>query len=81
MKNFCIAFVVLLFVLCAINLLFNINNRRYEIIMHPTYRADQYLLDTKTGKVWHLVEDKDKTLVWEPMFKLIPNNVENETNK
>ena len=81
MKNFCITFVVLFFMFCAINLLFNINNRRYEIIMHPTYRADQYLLDTKTGKVWHLVEDKDKTLVWEPMFKFIPNDVENETNK
>lgn len=35
--------------------------------MHPVVRADQYLLDTKTGHVWHLVEDqKDKLLIWCP---------------
>ena len=26
--------------------------------MHPVVRADQYLLDTKTGHVWHLVENQ-----------------------
>lgn len=48
----------------------NINYERYKIYMHPTYRADQYLLDTKTGDVLHLVEDskKDKMLLWEPMI-------------
>lgn len=28
---------------------------RYQIVMHPTFRADQYLLDTVTGQVWQLV--------------------------
>ena len=38
--------------------------------MHPVVRADQYLLDTKTGHVWHLVEDKkDKLLIWKLMLK------------
>ena len=42
--------------------------------MHPIVRADQYLLDTKTGQVWHLVEDqKDKLLIWEPMLKSNPS--------
>jgi hypothetical protein len=27
---------------------------RYQIIMHPTFRADQYLLDTSTGQIWQL---------------------------
>ena len=43
------------------------NNGRYQIVLHPTYRADQYLLDTKTGRTWHLVEGKDKLLLWEPL--------------
>lgn len=28
------------------------NVGRYQILMHPVVRADQYLLDTKTGQVW-----------------------------
>ena len=46
------------------------NVGRYQILMHPVVRADQYLLDTKTGHVWHLVEDKkDKLLIWKLMLK------------
>ena len=41
--------------------------------MHPVVRADQYLLDTKTGHVWHLVEGKNKLLLWEPMLKTNPS--------
>ena len=37
---------------------------RYQIIMHPTFRADQYLLDTATGKIWQLT--KFGTLKGEP---------------
>ena len=60
--------------LCLIAILTKTPNGRYQIIMHPTYRADQYLLDTKTGQVWHLVEDqKDKLLIWEPMLKSNPS--------
>ena len=32
---------------------------RYEIIMHPTIRADTVLLDTCLGRVWQVVEYKD----------------------
>ena len=39
------------------------NVGRYQILMHPEVRADQYLLDTKTGHVWHLVADK-KDKLW-----------------
>lgn len=50
------------------------NVERYQILMHPIVRADQYLLDTKTGQVWHLVENqKDKLLIWEPMLKSNPS--------
>ena len=59
--------------LCLIAILTKTNNGRYQIIMHPTYRTDQYLLDTKTGHVWHLVEGKDKLLLWEPMLKTNPS--------
>ena len=53
--------------LCLIAILTKTNNGRYQIVLHPTYRADQYLLDTKTGRTWHLVEGKDKLLLWEPL--------------
>ncbi len=66
----CIIF--LLVVLCVIELYIS-NNNRYQIYMHSTYRADQYLLDTRTGKVWHVVEDPhNKLLIWEPMLKSNP---------
>lgn len=29
---------------------------RFQIIMHPNIRADQYLLDTATGQVWQLIK-------------------------
>lgn len=46
----------------------------YQILMHPEVRADQYLLDTNTGHVWHLVEDKkEKLLILEPMLKSNPS--------
>lgn len=30
----------------------NPNNGRYVMYMNPLVRADQFILDTKTGKVW-----------------------------
>ena len=67
---FCILF--LLATLCVIEFSIS-NNNRYQIYLHSTFRADQYLLDTKTGKVWHIVEDpQNKLLIWEPMFKSQP---------
>lgn len=41
---------------------------RYVVIMHPQYRAEQYILDTKTGKIWQLVKTNDEILIWEQML-------------
>ena len=70
-------FASIFFVICAFILgyLLNGNCGRYTVYIHPTYRADQYLLDTKNGNIWHLVEDKDKVLIWEPMPKLYPQDM------
>ncbi len=57
----------------------NYNYERYKIYMHPVVRADQYLLDSQTGNVWHLVEDKDKLLIWEPMPRYFPSYEDEET--
>lgn len=54
--------------LCLANQPTQINNGRYVIYMHPQYRGDQYLLDTQTGKTWHLVKTDSDELVWEAMF-------------
>ena len=32
----------------------NSDYKRYSLYMHPTFRADQFMIDHKTGKVWHL---------------------------
>ncbi len=38
---------------------------RYQIFMHPTFRADEYLLDTKTGRTWQMTqESKEKYMFW-----------------
>lgn len=38
---------------------------RYQIYMNPNIRADQYLLDTKTGRTWQLTEEiKEKYMFW-----------------
>ena len=68
-------FIITFFLVCSFILgyLFNSNNdnyERYKIYMHPNIRADQYLLDTKTGIVWQLVQDEKKQTMWEPMMKI-----------
>ena len=33
--------------------------------MHPTYRADQFLLDTQSGRTWQMTqESKEKYMFW-----------------
>lgn len=33
--------------------------------MHPTFKADEYLLDTKTGRTWQITqESKEKYMFW-----------------
>lgn len=45
-----------------------VNNGRYVLYQHPTFRGDQYILDTQTGKIWQLVKTKENLIVWEEMF-------------
>ena len=41
------------------------NIGRYQIFMHPTFRADEYLLDTRTGRTWQMTqESKEKYMFW-----------------
>lgn len=68
-------FIIAFFLVCSFILgyLFNSNTdnyERYKIYMHPNIRADQYLLDTKTGVIWHLIEAEKDVLMWEPMLKI-----------
>lgn len=47
-------------------------NQRFVIVMHPTIRADQYLLDTQTGKVWQntqIVDYEGEPVIWSPMLR------------
>ena len=81
-------FIITFFLVCSFILgyLFNSNNdnyERYKIYMHPNIRADQYLLDTKTGIVWQLVQDEKKQTMWEPMMKISATSegIENVTNE
>ena len=46
----------------------NTNNGRYVMYMNPLVRADQFILDTKTGKAWQLVTDKNGNALFQQMF-------------
>ena len=81
-------FIIGFFLICSFLLgyILNSNNdsyERYKIYMHPNIRADQYLLDTKTGVVWQLVQDEKKQNMWEPMLKFPANElgIENWANE
>jgi hypothetical protein len=40
---------------------------RYQIVINPNVRADTFLLDTETGRVWHPIQYSDiqgKPSVW-----------------
>ena len=38
---------------------------RFQIFMHPTFRADEFLLDTETGRTWQMTqESKEKYMFW-----------------
>ena len=53
------------------------NNGRYIIYQNSQFRGDQFLLDTKTGKVWQLVKGEEGGTLWQQM---IFENL-NDTNK
>jgi hypothetical protein len=44
-------------------------NGRYQILMSTILAKDTFLLDTVTGKVWQLVQDKRGVLLWQEMLK------------
>lgn len=46
---------------------------RFQIVLNPSVRADTFLLDTETGRVWRLVKYtdlKDQPEAWEFMDRL-----------
>ncbi|MDA8094716.1 MAG: hypothetical protein M0T84_12615 [Betaproteobacteria bacterium] len=46
---------------------------RFEIVIDPHVRADTFLLDTQTGKIWRLVKYDDlpgKPVVWRFMDRI-----------
>ena len=55
--------------LCFANNTTNINNGRYVMYMNPQFRGDQFILDTKTGKIWRLVsQGKDNADIFEQVI-------------
>jgi hypothetical protein len=56
------------------------NYSRYAIYLHPVVRADQYLLDTKTGRIWQCYNDpKTKTAWWKELD--VQNNKDSITEQ
>ena len=46
---------------------------RYQIVFSPFARADTFLLDSETGRIWQLskyVDRQGEPVVWEPMTRL-----------
>ncbi len=42
-------------------------NGRYVFGQISSFRSDQYLLDTANGRLWQLVEDKNKNKLMQPV--------------
>ena len=42
-------------------------NGRFVFGQVSSYRSDQYLLDTHTGRMWQIVENKEKQSVLQPV--------------
>jgi hypothetical protein len=51
---------------------------RYQIFMHPTFRSDQYLIDTTTGQIWQLT--KFSSLKGEPEAWKYMTRLDNESD-
>lgn len=57
--------VLCLICFCLLVQIMQNNNNRYKIYMNPQFRADQFLLDTKTGRTWQFTqESKEKYMFW-----------------
>jgi hypothetical protein len=50
-------------------------NGRYQIVLNPEIRADKYLIDTQTGRLWRYVVYTD--LLGEPGVWQIQDRVDN----
>lgn len=46
----------------------DVNNGRYVMYMNPLVRADQFMLDTKTGKIWQMVKDSSGNVIFQQML-------------
>ena len=64
---FCVLFAFLCIPCIADNGATNLDTGRYAIYMNPLARADQFLLDKKTGRVWQLVKNSDGISLWDEM--------------
>jgi len=62
MKKTIYALVIIIGIIAlAIGMSFS-NNGRYALQMNPIVRADQYMIDTKTGRIWQIVKDDNGSL-------------------
>lgn len=69
MKKLVLMFGILLLPICCYaEQPTTINDGRYVMYQHPTFRGDQFLLDTKTGKIWQMVKATDGSVVWDQML-------------
>ena len=50
-KIFLLFFLLVCPTVCYADQPAQVNNGRYVIYQHPTFRGDQYMLDTKTGNI------------------------------
>lgn len=56
---------LILVCICLIKNIMDSGNGRYAIYMNPIVRADQLLLDTRTGRTWQFTqESKEKYMFW-----------------
>jgi len=75
MKKFLtILLIVLIQTACFATETTTINNGRYVMYMNPQIRADQFVLDTQTGKIWQMVKDKDGITLFQPVLYDCYNN-------
>ena len=69
MKKFFLLFFLLVCpTVCYADQPAQVNNGRYVIYQHPTFRGDQYILDTKTGKVWEMAKTKEGSTIWQQLL-------------
>jgi hypothetical protein len=52
----------------------NNNNGRYVMYMNPNVRADQFVLDTQTGKIWQMTAGKEGGVVFQQLLYDCYNN-------